>query len=86
VELQLLGLPIIQPDPSLLISVLIQATQFGKDFQHGCLIKDLIVQSDRLMDFSGHGHEQLLFAVHHNVLAGFSPWGEPLIPHQYSSK
>ncbi len=49
----------IQPDPAVVVLILIQTTQLRKGVQDGCLIKDLIVQSDRLMDFSGHGYQRI---------------------------
>src|SRR5262249_43502836 len=50
-------------------------TQLRKGVQYCCLIKDLIVQSDRLVHFSCHGHEQFLPAVHQNVLSESSSIG-----------
>jgi hypothetical protein len=64
----------------MVVLVIIQATPLRKGVQHGCLIKDPIVQSDRLMDFPGHGHEQFLFAVHRNVLSGFPTKDYAIIP------
>jgi hypothetical protein len=67
-KFEFLGFTLKEPNSTLFVQVKLHTPQGFEDLQQLRFVIHLVIQSDRLMDFPCHRHEQFLAIIHWHVV------------------